>query len=492
MKKLLSVLCIALLCVSLFAFVGCDGNYLNKIADEANNYQIVCGYDAENHKLSAVQTVTVTHRGDETVTDVKFHIYANQYRNDAQIAVVPASYFSKAYYNGESYGDIAFDSVKVDGEAVAFTIEGEDMDILSVPLGKELFPNETVTIEMSYEIQLANVKHRLGYGDNTVNLGNFYPVLCRMEQGAYKCTPYYAVGDPYVTDMANYDVTITVPAGYTVASSGNLAEMQADEQNSTIKYTANAVRDFAIVLSNKYQKLTQQVGDVTLNYYYFADETPQTTLATALGMLNFMQQKVAKYPYSQLSIAETDFCYGGMEYPNMVMVSSGTNDYQTATAHEVAHQWFYGLVGNDQIENAWMDEGLTEFFTMLYLDDCKTTELSMSVKRALKSYTTYVDILGNYHGSLDLSFRPVYRYKTDSEYVYMTYVKGSLMFYSLYDAMGSAKFYKAVGRYFDECKGSVAVPQQMHSAFAAVSGEEVVGIFKAYAEGKEVIGEGGR
>ena len=486
-------ICLVLAVATLLAVVGatitaCSGNAFGKAAKNGDNYTIVASYDDEAHVLSAVQTVSMTNRSDNSFAAVKFHLYANQYREGAN-EVVSSGYRQTAYPNGDSFGQINMDSVKVDGTPVAYTVEGEDADILSVPMGKELFPDQKVTIEMTYEVELANIRHRLGYTDSTVNLGNFYPVLCRVVNGNYDCTPYYAVGDPFVSEVANYAVSLTVPESYVVASSGNLKEAKQNDGFVTYDYEAKAMRDFAMVLSQNFKKLSATVGNTQVNYYYLDDAESETSLATACGMMEMLNKNVGTYPYNQYSVVETEFCYGGMEYPALAMVTSGSNAYLEAVAHETAHQWFYGVVGNDQIANAWMDEGLSEYLTYLYLDSVGQRTLSRSMLACLETYTPYVDVLNHYYDSVDTSFRSVDAYKNDNEYVIFTYVKGSILFHTLYETVGSGKFWKALSKYYDQAQFTVATPSQLIDAFATVGGSELGTIFTCFIEGKEVIGE---
>lgn len=489
MKKILCVAAAVIFVLTCFALCGCSTDKLDKATKNADDYTIVCSFDEETKQLSATQTVKMTNRSDNSFDCVKFHIYANQYREDAQRCVVPNSYRSTAYPNGASYGEICFDNVKVDDTAVAYRIEGDDMDILSVPLSKELFPDEQITVEMTYVIKLANILHRLGYAQNTVNLGNFYPVLCHIENGNYVCSPYYNTGDPFVSDVANYTVTITAPQNYLVASSGELTSASANGNYSTYEYYGPARRDFAMVLSDKYKKISETCGNTQINYYYYNDTSPEASLATATGMFKMLCEKVGNYPYKQYTVCETDFCYGGMEYSCLSMVTSGSNSYKEAVAHETAHQWFYGLVGNDQIANAWMDEGLAEFLTHVYLDKTGEKPLQTFVLANTKTYTTYVDVLNRYYENADTSFKSLDKYKNDSEYVIMTYVKGSLLFNTLYETMGETKFFKALAKYFDQTEFCLASPQEMSQCFATVGGAETATIIDNFRLGKEIIGK---
>ena len=490
MKKTLCTLLAILLiaCIACVTLAACSNSKMSQAIKNGDSYTIVAAYDDESHILSATQTVEMTNRSENSFSSVKFHVYANQYRADANNGVVPNVYRAEAYPNGNSYGDVTFDSVKVNGTPVAYTIEGEDMDVLSVPV-EELFPDQKVTVEMTYEVQLANIRHRLGYTDRTVNLGNFYPILCHVDNGSYTASPYYNVGDPFVSDVANYNVSLTLPENFVVASSGELNEATSQNGLATYTYTASAVRDFAMVLSTEFKKLSRAVGDVQVNYYYYNDADAEETLNTACGMLQFLNERVGDYPYAQYSVVETEFCYGGMEYPCLSMVTSGSNSYQEAVAHETAHQWFYGIVGNDQIANAWMDEGLSEFLTYLYMDATGVTPLTRNIMASTRTYTTYVDVLNHYYTDVDTSFRAVNEYKNDNEYVIFTYVKGSLLFNTMYETMGATKFWKALSNYFDEAQFTIAQPSQMSQSFASAGGQELANIFNAFVEGREVIGQ---
>ncbi len=490
MKKILcTLLVVCLVAACCLALVACKKSKFKLAAKNGDEYTIAASYDDQTHILSAVQTIKMTNRSENSFEAVKLHLYANQYRQDAQNSVVPAVYRAKAYPNGDSWGDIAFDSVKVDGDAVAYTVEGQDCDVLSVPVKGGLFPDKSTTIEMTYQVQLANVHHRLGYNEHTVNLGNWYPVLCHIDNGNYTESPYYNVGDPFVSEVANYTVSMTLPENYILAATGELQEASNKNGFVTYRYRAEAVRDFAMVASTEFTKISQKVGDAQVNYFYYADADCEASLATACGMMEYLNKNVGEYPYKQYNVVETEFCYGGMEYPNLAMITSGSTSYQEAIAHETAHQWFYGVVGNDQIANAWMDEGLSEFVTYLYLDSTGAMPLESSVSSCMQSYVTYVDVLNRFYSNVDRSMRELSGYKSDGEYVIFTYVKGSLMFNSVYETVGANKFWKALGKYYDEACFTVAPSSQMIECFADVCGKETAKIFTAFVEGKEIIGK---
>lgn len=489
MKRKLTciLLVVTLLTACLCGLTACSGDKMKQAAKKCDKYTIAATYHPDDHTLSATQITEYTNRSDNTFVEVKLHIYANAYREGAT-PIVPNTYMSSAYPNGLDYGDISFDSVKVDGKACAHKIEGDNNDILSVPVGRELFPNEKVTIEMTYQVTLANVKHRLDYTDNVVTLGNFFPIVCHVENDNFATTSYCAVGDPFVSDIANFDVTLCAPSSYIVGASGELTSVTSKDGYDAWNYVGEARRDFAVTLSDKYKKLSQNVGKTQVNYLYYADEDPAASVATAVGMLEYMNANVGEYPYSTYTVCETDFCYGGMEYPALVYVASGKDNVE-AIAHETAHQWFYGVVGNNQITDAWMDEGLCEFVTQLYLDSIGVTSLADAMKRTTKTYIGYVDVLNRYYDNVDTSFRALTQYKNDSEYVVMTYTKGCLMFDTLYETMGRTKFFNSLKTYYRDNAFCIASPDNMIDSFVKCGNKEIATIFEKYISGKEIVGK---
>ena len=491
MKRKLTcvLLAVVLLGACLAGLAACNADKMKQAVKNGDNYTIVATYHPDDHTLSATQITEYTNRSDNTFVDIKLHIYANAYREGAT-PIVPNTYMSAAYPNGICYGDISFDSVKADGTACAYKIEGDNADILSVPLGKELFPNEKVTLEMTYKVTLPNIKHRLGYTDNAVTLGNFFPIVCRVENDNFATTSYCAVGDPFVSDVANFDVTLCAPSSCIVGASGELTSVTSKDGYDTWHYVGEARRDFALVLSDKYKKLSQNVGKTQVNYLYYADEDPQTSLATAVGMLEYMNKNVGEYPYSTYTVCETDFCYGGMEYPCLVMITSGMEkrSYETAIIHEIAHQWWYGLVGNDQVREAYLDEGLAEYSTLMFYRAHPDYQVDAAQMLAdtTKQFNTFIKIVGNYNNDTDTSMnRALNEFESQQQYTYMTYLKGMIMFGQVNEVMGDKKFEAALRKYFDTCKLKLATKDDMLACFEKSYGANISNLFNTFINGED-------
>ena len=508
-KKIISKIMIAICIISaiiliVVLFSGCTSN-TESISENLTKYNLNLEFFDENKTLTCKETVSYINNSDTTLDFVMFHLYPNAFREGAKISPVSLTNEHKAYPNGKSYGKIDITEVKISGadcplklnedeiESPSYQITGEDENILKVNFKNQLFPNERIEIEICFNLTLPNINHRFGYGNDTVNLGNFYPIACVYENGEFQTDLYHYNGDPFYSEMANYEVSFTYPSSYKIATSGKIYETMTNEKNNTSKMSANCVRDFAIVLSDKFEVVSSSIDDIEIFYYYFSDKKPEKSLETAVKSIKTFSELIGKYPYKTLSVVEANFVHGGMEYPNLIYISNDITDhatYEQVIVHETAHQWWYNLVGNSEYDHGWLDEGLTEYTTALFYELNPEYNVSKDqiIKNAYSNYQLFVEVYGGVYGEVDTSMnRPLNEFKTEPEYVYLTYVKGMMLFDTLNEILGDEKFEKCLKKYFEENKFKIAKPEDMISAFESASNMKLENIFNAWTEGKVVI-----
>ena len=485
MKKCLFLILIVLIC-PLF-FIGCS----NEVA--LSSYNLVLCYNDETHILDGEEKISYVNNTSNSFKELCFHLYPNAFREDAKERVVSLANYSTAYPNGASYGSIDVLEVAVENKEVDFKVEGEDCNILTIPLVNELFPDESVDLEIKFSVTLPNVHHRFGYGENSINLANFYPIACAYEEGeGFKKDLYTSNGDPFYSDVANYNVTIRYNNNLTLASTGNLVSSEELNDEKTEVFKAYKVRDFAMVLSPKFQIETAKLGNIMVNYYYYNDETPQSTLALATNCLKFYSEKFGQYPYEQISVVQSNFVYGGMEYPNLVMISD-TLSVETSyyvIAHEIAHQWWYGVVGNDEYSEAWVDESLTEYSTTLFFENYKEYgfEYNTLVTNANTTFKFYYDIYESICKEVNTSMnRTLREYETEPEYVHSVYTQGVIMYDSLRELIGEKRFYKCCEKYFEKMAYKNASGADLIAIFSSVSGRNLESFFNSYLDGNVII-----
>lgn len=495
-KKFNRVAVLLLAIVILFTAVlsGCQSD-LKKASKGLTHYKIIAKYDEFTQTITANESVKYVNCYDTPLEKVQFHIYPNAYRKDAKIKPINEKSYSDAYPNGESYGEIMISSVRVSGKSAQFSIDGEDKNILTVRLPMQLYPSASFTIDIDFVLRLPNILHRLGYNEHTVNLGNWYPIACVYENGGFVTYAYYSNGDPFYSQIANYEVELTLPSAYLVASTGRTVGTELRGHQKTLKYEALAVRDFALVLSKEFKTLTKTAQkDVSITYYYYDDICAEESLQAAIDAVNTFSTNIGPYQYPTLSIVQTPFVHAGMEYPALIYVSPSVKEkemYKEVIVHEVAHQWWYAAVGNDQVRYAWLDEGLTEYTTTLFYEWNKSygQDAAMRVVNDMQAYLMFVDLYRSVHGDIDTSMsRPSYAYKNEYEYVYMTYVKGELMFDNLRKIMGDKAFFAALKKYYKEYMFKVAKPYDLIGAFEDASKKDLEKVFVAWISGEIVLG----
>jgi hypothetical protein len=328
---------------------------------EGTTYKMDVALDYENHTLDVRQRIDYTNVTSKTLSDLLLNVHPNFDRENFELKEI---------------------KVDVDGELVQ--PETSSLEVtLQVQLPRPLLPDHHVTLFLDYGLSLPRINSNaefvqgtFGYSKQSVSLGNWYPIVApyrEEENKGWYAQHYFPVGDPYVSEVADYEVTITTTQDVVIAGTGT-----ETQSGNRWHFEAQDARSFACAASNKYMVSTAQAGDITVHSYYFPSdqEAGQVALETAAQALELFTEIYGPYPYADYRVAETEFG-GGMEFTGLTFLGSGfyaEYDGTTRTplipltAHEVAHQWFYSLVGNDQITEPWLDEAPAEYSAYLFYE----------------------------------------------------------------------------------------------------------------------------
>ncbi len=476
-----------------FAFCGCTSTpekEINKASKNLTNYTLNVSYN--DYVLNVNEKIDYVNKYDNSLNDLILHLYPNNFKVGATNTPVSATNKEKAYPNGMSYSEFEIKTLNVNGKETEAVYEGMDKDFLKINLDEKLNPDDRILLEMTFTVKLPNCLHRFGYGENTINVANFYPIMSVYENGKWVTDPYHYNGDPFYSEVSNYNVEINAPSKYVLASTGEITSTENGE-NTNHKIKAKAVRDFAFVLSEKFEVLTDTVEHTTIKYYYYDDENPTKSLQAGVDAISTFSKLFGRYPYSTFSIVKTNFVHGGMEFPNLVYISDAVtnhDDYLNVIVHETAHQWWYGLVGSNAYRVAWLDEGLTDFCTAYFYsyNDGYNVNYEEIMKNTNNSYVTFVDVYTKVLGKVDTTMnRSLNEYNTEPEYVYITYVKGSLMFESLKELVGQEKFNKALKSYVEKYKYKNVNENHLIGEFEKVTGTDLTGWFNSWINGEVVV-----
>lgn len=478
MRRILPVVLALLLALAPLTLAACG-------TTTPDLYTMTLVYEPSTRSLAGEMTVQLENRTESAWGTVKFQLWPNAFREGAKYLPVSETYAPAVYYKGASFGGITLTGIE-GGEA---RVVGEDENIFEVTPPAPVYPDERITLTMRFTVLLPEIEHRLGVGQKTVNLGNFYPILCAWGEEGFCEHVYACCGDPFVSGVADYDVTFSLPASYHVAHTGTGTRT---EENGLATYhvRAEGVRDFAMVCSEQFTVHTAEASGIPVVYYALDDADPSGTLQTACESLSYYADAFGAYEYPAYTVVETGFPYGGMEYPMLSLIADDlpATEVPLVVAHETAHQWWYAMVGSDQYHEAWQDEGLAEYSAALFFEaypEYGRTYADM-VAASESAYRAYYSVSAQLSRGETAMRRDLTDYTGDYAYRSLAYDKGVILFDRLRQTVGEERFFAAIKDYARAYKGEIAPPEALIARFAARS-PQAEGIFAAFLDGLCVI-----
>jgi aminopeptidase N len=446
--------------------------------DEAPRYTLIGTVDPERGNVTGQMTVHYTNRTETALSELVFRLYPNAW----------------TIYGG---GSLTVERVAQD--KVELEIElSEDRTVLHVPLQHPLAQGEAVSLDLSFTAQTPSQSSQ-GYGifnraQGVLTLAGWYPVLALYDSD-WQTPSIPLVGDALLAEISLYEVTLTVPSGYDVVSTGILVGQQGDEEQVTWHLVSGPAREFAAAISNRFEEYETKVGAVTIHLRTLPADNPAVTAEEALQMASeafkAYSDRFGVYPYTELDVVEAVVSIGGYEFPGMVYVQAakriwGTSDnYQYLVAHEVAHQWWYGLVGNDFVEEPWLDESLATYATVIYLEHAE----DMQAGENLVGYWRRT------YGSRELQEPPVNSSTLDfrdwGAYRQAVYIHGALFLDQLRQELGDEEFFELLQRQQTKHRYKMATTAEFLHLAEEVAGRDLNLIFKDWFETDATEGRGG-
>lgn len=449
-------------------------SHLGTLKDRAArpHYSIEAIYNDHKDEVSGHVTVKVPSNYLTGQKAVYFHLYPNAFR--------------KWRFGEESKpkkpGFIDISNVKVNGKPTNQIIRET---VMKIPLLEELPKEKTATIQMDYKLQLPHGGTRLNTFKQTAFLAQWYPILAVKDQEGWHIDPYTSVGDPFYTQMSDFEVVFRLPKGYRVIST---AEDVDSSTSSLIVLKQKNVRDFVAVLTKDYQVKRGKFGNIKVNLWYQQgmDDVAQPLLKSAISSMEFFTKKFGSYPYKEIDVVlgETGFGIAGMEYPGLVTsipriwTEKGETPAVNVVAHELAHQWWYGVVGNNQVKEPWLDEGLTTFSEFLYMKE----KMKVDDRQLLKRASTQTDRI---HQSVGItSVESLYRYP-DSIYGLMVYIRPAAMLFQLSDLIGKEKVLQILNTYYKKYQYRTATTEDFIRVANQVAKKDLTPFFNKWLYFKE-------
>ena len=388
------------------------------------NYAIRVTLNDTNNTLDANETLTYFNNSPDTLTYILFHLWPNAYKNDRTAFSEQMLrnnntdfYFSddkeRGYINGLHF--------TVDNVKATLIIDSNNIDIAKLILPEPLLPQHSITIATPFHVQLPRIFSRSGYEGQTYQIAQWYPKPAVYDKQGWHPMPYLDQGEFY-SEWGHYDVAISLPQNYTLIASGDL--QNEDELNrlktlgkkpfekqpayvqwntdfkekapglkknldeaippssvtlKTLRYTLDSAHDFAFFASKLFlvQYDTVQLATHTVDAFTFCNPGYKNnwrhSLSFVKSAVHFYSDKLGEYPYNEVSavLGNAGKEAGGMEYPTVTLIemSDSAKELDATIAHEVGHNWLYGVLASNERDHAWMDEGINTYYEQRYLNE---------------------------------------------------------------------------------------------------------------------------
>lgn len=476
------------------------------LATPIASYTIEVTLDAEAKALTAHEVVTYVNTTADPIPDLVFHLYLNGFRDRNSIFLQEESFQLWGIgWDPEHPGWIQVTDVRLVNGTPLTLEEIEDGTLARADLPTPVAPGETVEVALDFRAQLPRVFARTGYADDFFMIGQWFPKLGVWEDGAWNAHPFHAHTEFYA-DFGTYDVTITLPAGYVTGGTGlPVSTVDNGDGTNTVHYHAEDVIDFVWTASPHFREATRQVDGVEVFYLYLPRH--EWTVGRALDMAEATMRHYSRwygsYPYARVTIVDVPddaLGAGGMEYPTLVAAgtmstlglgavagrSGMDRSLELLIAHELGHQWWQSMVGFNEAEEPWLDEGFTDYSALRMLETLYGADSSLLDAGNLR--LGYLD--GRRMEYLASPRLPMYRRAWDfgmMEYGIATYSKPVLSLRTLERVLGEKTMLDIMSTFFQRYQFAHPTTEDFYAVAEEISGQDLSWFFDGLVYGDGVL-----
>lgn len=392
MKRLFYRLLFGLLPFTLWAQTSNPVWFKTPLAPRLANYEIEAYVNPVEHALKGSLKLTWKNAGTEATDKLPLHLYLNAFKGPNSIFMQEGS----GKLRGDRMGDDSFESSWGYCRLLSVTSEGrklsgsygEDESVYWINLMQAVAPGETLTLEIQWESQFPRVFARTGWSDGFLMAAQWFPKV-GVYQGSQWTSDAHHADTEFFSDFGTYAVNVNVPRGFWLAHSGEAISYidpvdglkkdawpdPADDKRMIYKLYAEDIHDFAFAMKSnldwKRRDFSYRGVKVSLFYEPSHHLMIDRHVAAIEASLRLTEEWYFKYPYPVLTVVdppENASGADGMEYPTMIM--AGTNAFdplkfripEVVTVHEFGHQYFYGMLASNEVDEPWLDEGFTSYF----------------------------------------------------------------------------------------------------------------------------------
>ena len=385
-------------------------------------------------------------------------------------------------------GTVSLGEVKVNDQTVSIELADEGR-LVHVVLAQPLQAGESIVVSLPFESsiprEMGGNYGLYGYFDEILVLDGFYPLLAVYDQGEWQTNISSPNGDIKYEEMSLYTVMAELPLGLKVITTGQVTTETRNTKTQILTIAAGPVREFYLAASEGFVSKERIWQGITLRSTGLqgSEEAIDFALDVSEEAVKSYSTRFGPYPYTELDVISTPMQALGMEYPGVSTIATGLYDLSgtiqgtsnwvmldSVIAHEIGHQWFFNLVGNDQVEEPWLDEALTQYIVKLYYEDTYGDSAAQSYADSWEARWSRVNYAETPIGL------PSYEYDPQS-YGSIVYGRGPLFVEALETTMGKEAFAKAMKTYFETYEWQIATGKEFKQSMETSCGCNLTSIF---------------
>ncbi len=502
---------------------------------QQTDYKIEVQLDDKKHELTGFETIEYTNNSPNALDFIWIHLWPNAYKDDHSALAKQqlengTTYFH--YLKDKDRGYIDGIAFQVNGQAARWEFDKENKDICRVFLPEPLQRKQKITLTIPFHVKVPDGEiSRMGHVDQSYFITQWYPKPAVYDNQGWHQMPYLDQGEFY-SEFGSFDVKITLPKNYVVGSTGDLVNGDAeyawltkkseeataktdfgkdmtfpasDTAFKTLHFKQTNVHDFAWFADKRWNVLKSEVelpgNKKKVTTWAFFTNKNAKYWKKAPQYLNdatwFYSKHCGDYPYNHVTAVDGTISAGsGMEYPNITVIGDEKSDYslETVIMHEVGHNWFYGILGSNEREHGWMDEGLNSFFESRYNEwkhpDANffnlvagrggRMEMAGKVLGANKHKQNYYYELSYLYMGRKGEDQPIETHSAEFarvNYGAIMYSKTADVFNYLMSYLGEEKTDEIFHTYFDRWKFRHPYPEDLKKVAEEISGQSLAWLF---------------
>ncbi|WP_437745885.1 M1 family metallopeptidase [Sorangium sp. So ce1504] len=470
-------------------------------ADPIASYTLRASLDPAQHTMHGEGTLVWRNASREPQRELFVHLYLNAFKD-------PRTVFLRSSINGFRGSEILYDYGHIQVARFAVReMEGadvwprgkpttpgdpDDATDIRVELPRAVAPGEAITIDLAWDADLPSLALRTGHHGSFHMVGQWFPKIARLEpDGRWAHFPYHRLSEFYA-DFGAYDVTVDVPERFVVGATGRLVEERRADGRAIRRFVQEDVHDFAFAAWDRFRELRATTGDGVAIRCLFP-EGSEREAALEIDLVRFGLERFGaafgRYPYGTLTIVhppEGAEEAGGMEYPTLITTGGswlwpavGVRLVEAVTVHELAHQWFYGLVATNEHRYPFLDEGLTTYaeadaLRARYGDGSWARLLGLEID--LRAQYRADALTSGHNGAVA---QPAAGFVDGKDYLGLVYGRPAVLLATLAGVYGEDLVRQAVGRYARENRFRHPGPEALLDAVRREVGDEAAEALRA-------------